>query len=173
MFRVYQRHLQRNQKKGKLLWILLNTRAEQVCQNSAELVAVRVFRNPTTIVTANGEMRTNENATVYVNDLDLFVAEQILEDTSAVLSLGKRLEYHAYSFVWNNGPKKHLKKMLEYTMQHVLIVVPGFTRTVQLVYEYTLNIGIAGLNARLQVQQTHGVGIRETSCEVQTNQKQK
>ena len=141
MLRVYQRHLQRNQKKRKLLWIPLYA-----------LVTVRVFRYPTTVVTANGEMRTNENATVYVNDLYLCVAEQILEDTSAVLSLGNRFEYDGYSYVWNNGQKPHLKNMLEYTQCntdiYVLIVVPGFTLTLQLVYEYTLNIGIERLNAR-------------------------
>ena len=39
-------------------------------------------------MTANGDGQTNEEATVYVNDLDLFVTAQIFEDTAAVLSLG-------------------------------------------------------------------------------------
>ena len=39
--------------------------------NSNELETVRVSRNPTTVITANGEMQTNEEAAVYVNDLDL------------------------------------------------------------------------------------------------------
>ena len=38
--------------------------------NSAELETVRVSRNPTTVVTANGEVQTNEVATVYVYDVD-------------------------------------------------------------------------------------------------------
>ena len=37
--------------------------------NSAELGTVRVSRNPTTVMTANGEVQTK-----YVYDLDLFVA---------------------------------------------------------------------------------------------------
>ena len=45
--------------------------------NSAELHTVRVSRNPTTLITANGEVQTNEEATVYVYDLDLFVTVQI------------------------------------------------------------------------------------------------
>ena len=39
--------------------------------NSNELETVRVSRNPTTVITANGEMQTNEEAAVYVNDWDL------------------------------------------------------------------------------------------------------
>ena len=49
--------------------------------NSAGLEIVRVSRNPTTAITANGEVQTNEEATVYVYDLDLFLTEKILEDT--------------------------------------------------------------------------------------------
>ena len=41
--------------------------------NSAELDTVQVSKNPTTVVTANGEMQNNEEATVYVNELNLFV----------------------------------------------------------------------------------------------------
>ena len=41
------------------------------------------------VVTANGEVQTNEEAQVYVHDLDLFVTVQLLEETLAVLSLGK------------------------------------------------------------------------------------
>ena len=40
-------------------------------QNSAELDTVRVSRNPTTVITAYGEVQTNEEATVYVHDLEL------------------------------------------------------------------------------------------------------
>ena len=38
--------------------------------NSAELDTIRVSRNPTKVVTSNGEVQTNEEATVYVSDLD-------------------------------------------------------------------------------------------------------
>ena len=46
-------------------------------QNSAELDTVRVSQNPTTVATANGEVQ-NEEATVCVCDLDLFVIVHIL-----------------------------------------------------------------------------------------------
>ena len=57
--------------------------------NSAELETVRVSKSPTTVVTANGEVQTQEEATVYVKELVLFVTVKLLEDTPAVLSLGK------------------------------------------------------------------------------------
>ena len=52
--------------------------------NSAELETVRVSRNRTTVITACGEVQTNEEAKVNVHDLELFAAFQILEDTPAV-----------------------------------------------------------------------------------------
>ena len=49
--------------------------------NSAEL------ESPTSVVTANSEVQTKEEATVYVKELELFVIVMLLEDTPAVLSL--------------------------------------------------------------------------------------
>ena len=78
--------------------------------NLTELETVRVSRNPSTIITANGEVQTNVEARVYVHDLELFVTVQILEDTPAVLSLGKLYEEHGYSFEWASGQKPLLTK---------------------------------------------------------------
>ena len=55
--------------------------------NSVELETVRVSRNSTAVMTASGEVQTNEEATVYVKGLDLFVTVLLLEDTQSVLSL--------------------------------------------------------------------------------------
>ena len=52
---------------------------------------------PTVVLTANGEVHTNEEAQVYVHDLNLFETVQELEETPAVLSLGKLCEDHGYS----------------------------------------------------------------------------
>ena len=41
--------------------------------NSAEFQTMRISKNPTTVMTANGEVQTKEEATVYVKELDLFV----------------------------------------------------------------------------------------------------
>ena len=53
--------------------------------NSAELETMRISRNPTICDDANGEVRTNKEATVYVKQLDLLVKVMLLEETSAVL----------------------------------------------------------------------------------------
>ena len=47
-----------------------------------------------TVVTANGEVQTKEEATVYVRELDIFLTMKLLEDTPAVLSLGKLCDEH-------------------------------------------------------------------------------
>ena len=49
-------------------------------------------------MTANGEVQTKEEATEHVKELDLFVTVKFLEDTPAVLSLGKLCEDHWYSY---------------------------------------------------------------------------
>ena len=51
-------------------------------------------KNPTTVMTANGEVVTVEEATVYVKELDLFVTVVLLADTPAALSLGKLSDDH-------------------------------------------------------------------------------
>ena len=69
--------------------------------SSDELDTHRKSKNPTTVVTANGEVQTNEEAQVKVYDMDLFVTVQLLEDTLAVPTLGKLCEEHGYSFhIW-------------------------------------------------------------------------
>ena len=40
-------------------------------------------------MTANGEVQTREEATEFVKELDLFVTVMLLEETPAVLPLGK------------------------------------------------------------------------------------
>ena len=73
--------------------------------SSEKLETLRRSRNPTVIVTANGEVQTNEEAQLHGHDLDLFVTVQLLEDTPAVLSLGKLCEEHGYSYEWVSGQK--------------------------------------------------------------------
>ena len=96
--------------------------------HSAELETVRVPRTPTTVIAANCEVRTNEEVTVYVNDLNLFVTVQILEDTPAVPSPGKLCEDHGYAYEWTIGQKPHFflsgKKIQCNTDNYVPIVVP-------------------------------------------------
>ena len=71
--------------------------------NSAEMDTLTKSCSPTIVITANGEVRTHEEATVYVTDVDLFLTVKVLEDTPAVLSLGKLCDEHGYSYEWING----------------------------------------------------------------------
>ena len=76
--------------------------------NSAELETMRISRSPTTVMTANGEVRTREEATVYVKQLDFFVKVMLLGETPAVSFLGKLREDHGYAYYWKRGQKPHL-----------------------------------------------------------------
>ena len=99
--------------------------------NSAELDTLTTSRSPTTVITANGEVQMNEEATVYVKELGIFLTMEVLEDTPAVLSLGKLCDEHGYSCEWINGQKPHLIKngirMQCYTENFVPIGVPGLS----------------------------------------------
>ena len=61
--------------------------------NSVELETMRMSRNPT-VMTANGEVPTKEEAKAHVKELDLFVTVMLLEETHAVLLLRKLCEDH-------------------------------------------------------------------------------
>ena len=99
--------------------------------NSAELETVTTSRSPTTVITANGEVQTNEEATIYLKEMCLFLTMKVLEDTPAVLSLGKLCDEHGCSYEWINGQKPHLTKngirIQCNTENFVPIVVPGLS----------------------------------------------
>ena len=99
--------------------------------NSVELDTLTTLRSPTNVITANGEVQTHEEATVYVKEFDVFLTMKLLEDTPAVLSLGKLSDEHRYSYQWINGQKPHLIKngirIQCNTENFVPIVVPGLS----------------------------------------------
>ena len=64
--------------------------------------------SPTIVITANGEVQTQEEAIVYVKELDMFLTMKVLENTPAVLSLGKLCDENGYSYEWINGQKPPL-----------------------------------------------------------------
>ena len=114
--------------------------------SSDELDTLRRSRNSATVVTANGEVQANEEAQVYVHDLGLFVTVQLLEETLAVLSLGKLCEDHGYSCEWVSGQKPRLAKE-----EKPIICTTGQFRTaccsrsVQFLQQIVFNIDITGL----------------------------
>ena len=99
--------------------------------NSAELETTRISNSPTTEMTANGEVQTREEATVDIKELDLFVTGIHLDETPAVLSLGKLCEDHVYTYHWTSGQKPHLNKWsrrIDCNMSnYVPFVVPGLS----------------------------------------------
>ena len=56
--------------------------------NDAEMDTLTKSCSPTIVITANGEVQTHEEATVYVKELDIFLTMKVFENTPAVLSLG-------------------------------------------------------------------------------------
>ena len=57
--------------------------------SKAEMDTLTKSCSPTIVITANGEVQTHEEAIVYVKELDIFLTMKVLENTPAVLSLGK------------------------------------------------------------------------------------
>ena len=97
--------------------------------NSAEMDTLTKSCSPTIVITANGEVQTHEEATVYVKELDMFLTMKVLENTPAVLSLGKLCDENGYSYEWINGQKPllilNLIRIQCNTENFVPFVVPG------------------------------------------------
>ena len=55
--------------------------------SEAEMDTLTKSCSPTIVITANGEVQTHEEATVYVKELYIFLTMKVLENTPAVLSL--------------------------------------------------------------------------------------
>ena len=83
------------------------------------------------MMTTNGDVQTREEATVYVKELDLFVKLMLLEETPAVLSLGKLCEDHGYTYHWISGQNPHLirngKRIDCNISNYVPFMVPGLS----------------------------------------------
>ena len=99
--------------------------------SKAEMDTLTKSCSPTMVITANGEVQTHEEAIVYVKELEIFLTMKVLENTPAVLSLGKLCDENGYSYEWINGQKPHLIKngirIICNTENFVPIVVLGLT----------------------------------------------
>ena len=80
------------------------------------------------VLTASGEVQTNEEAQVFVRDLNPFVTVQLLVEMPAVFSLGKLCEEHGCTCEWTSGEKplvtKEVKSIICKTDNFVPLVVP-------------------------------------------------
>ena len=99
--------------------------------SDAEMDTLTKSCSPTRVITANGEVQTHEEAIVYVKELDIFLTMKVLDNTPAVLSLGKLCDENGYSYEWINCQKPHLIKdgiRIICNMENfVPIVVPGLS----------------------------------------------
>ena len=139
-----------NRRKESLWWI-----PEQACNmvskrdlNYVELETTRISKNRTT-VTANGEVQTREEGTVYVKELDLFVTVMLLEETPAVLSLGKLCEDHVKTYHWTSGQKntshqKRQNNQLQYSELRTIRCSWPVDEFLCFIFTYFFNIFVAG-----------------------------
>ena len=99
--------------------------------SNAEMDTLTKSCSPAIATTANGEVQTHEEAMVYVKELDIILTMKVLENTPAVLSLGKLYDENGYSYEWINGQKPHLIKdgirIICNTENFVQNVVPGLS----------------------------------------------
>ena len=70
--------------------------------SNSEMDTLTKSCSPTIVINANGEVQTHEEATVYVKELDIFLTMKVLENTPAVLLLGKLCDEHGYSYEFDN-----------------------------------------------------------------------
>ena len=99
--------------------------------SNAEMDTLTKSCCPMIVITANGEVQTHEEAIVYVKELEKFLTMKVLDNTPAVLSLGKLCDENGYSYEWINGQRPHLIKngirIPCNTENFVPIVVPGLS----------------------------------------------
>ena len=61
-----------------------------------------------TLCTANGDIDVKEYVTLMIKKLGQNAEILVLEDSPAVLSIGKRVKRYGYSFVWKAGKRPYL-----------------------------------------------------------------
>ena len=76
--------------------------------SDAEMDTFTKSCSPTIVITANGEVQTHEEATVYVKELNIFLNVKVLENTPAVLSLGKLCDEKTDIPVGGSMVKNHI-----------------------------------------------------------------
>ena len=95
----YSQLRQQKEPEEKEFVVYSGASMHMVCKrdlNSAELETMRTSRSPTTVMTANVEVYTREEATVYVRELDLFFcssfSREALRESGVCLPLDQRSE---------------------------------------------------------------------------------
>ena len=100
--------------------------------SDAEMDTLTKSCSPMIVITANGEVQTHEEATVYVKEFFyFFLTMKVLENTPAVLSLGKLCDENGYSYEWSKKPHLILNgiRIPCNTENFVPNVVPGLSHS--------------------------------------------
>ena len=98
--------------------------------SNAEMDSLTKLCSPTIVSTANGQVQTHEEATVYVKELDRFTTMKVLDNTPAVLSFGKlcdKTDIPANGSMVRNHLIKNGIRIPCNTENFVPIVVPGLS----------------------------------------------
>ena len=86
----------------------------------------------TIVITANGDVQTNEVTVVYVKELDIFLTLKVFQNTPAVLSLGKLCDETRVFLRNDECQRAHLIdngiRIPCNTENFIPIVVPGFVK---------------------------------------------
>ena len=64
--------------------------------SKAEMDTLTKSCSPTIVITTNSEVQTQEEAIVYVRELDMFLTMKVLDNTPAVFSRGKLCDENRY-----------------------------------------------------------------------------
>ena len=105
---VFKHHPRLNQKKRESV-VDSGASKHMLSRKDLNSAEVRASRNTTTVITASGEVQTNEDAT---RDLDLFLTVQLLEDTPPTISRGHSAKITAYHGVDIRSNTKSYPKWL-------------------------------------------------------------
>ena len=81
--------------------------------SKAEMDTLTKSCSPTIVITANGAVQTHEKAIVNVKEFDVFLTLKVLDNTLAMLSLGKLCGEHGYSYEWINC-QNHVSSRTEF-----------------------------------------------------------
>ena len=102
----------------------LHAHAEQERFRCSRTGNCESIQNPTKVITANGEVHTNEEATVYVKDLDSVVTQ----DSPTVPSLRQLCEDHGYWVdLWSKAASLKQRKIPCNTENYVPTIVPSLS----------------------------------------------
>ena len=135
--------------------------------SDAEMDTLTKSCSPTIVMTAIGVVQTHEEVTVYVKELDMVLTLKVLENTPAVLSLGKLCDENGYSYEWINGQKSHLIKngirITCNTENFVPIVVPGLSSS---------SSGSSSTSKTPSRQESHSSSSSPTVSEIQARERE-